>query len=147
MASEMRRSARALVEHRSESFASRHPLEESRARLAEALERAKIPASPQFRAAWRSDDGRAVLDAEFAPSPRSQRLLKLTSIVMLLLMVGSAWALLSPTEEPTLRFMVPMFTVLAILGAPFFALALASQREAAEARIRKAIRVALLEEA
>lgn len=146
MASEMRRSAKALVERRSESFRSRHPLAESQQRLAAAFARAKIPASPQFRAAWRSDAGRAILDAEFVPSPGSQRILKVTSIVMFLLMASSAWVLASPGQDPTLRYMVPMFTVLAILGVPFVAVALGSQREAVESRIRKAIRVALLDE-
>ena len=41
---------------------------------------------------------------------------------------------------------LPLVTVLAILGLPFVALGLASQRDAAEARLRRAIRVALLDE-
>jgi hypothetical protein len=146
MASEMRRSAKALVERRSESFRSRHPLAQSQARLAAALARARIAASPQFRATWRTEAEHAILDAEFVPSPRSQRFLNLISITMFLLVAGSAWILASPGEEPTLRFMVPMLTVLAILGVPFVAVALGSQREAVESRIRKAIRVALLDE-
>ncbi|MGZ5078501.1 MAG: hypothetical protein ACXWHZ_03035 [Usitatibacter sp.] len=146
MASEMRRSAKALVEHRSERFDSRHTLEESKTRLAAALRKAGITNLAQFTATWRDDDGRAILDAHFAPSPRTQRFLKLASFVMLLLMASCVWVIASAEEDRALRFLVPMCTVLAILGFPFVALALASQREAEESRIRKAIRVALLDE-
>lgn len=146
MASEMRRYAGALVERHSETFESRHPLEESRARLASAFEREPAARSAQFRATWRSDAGRAILVAEFAPSPRVQRLLKLVSAAMMLMVAASAWLLLSPGDARTLRFLVPMFTVLAILGVPLVAVALGSQREADESRIRKAIRAALLDE-
>jgi hypothetical protein len=146
MASEARRTAKALVERRSETFESRHPLEESRSRLATALERVSAARSAQFHTHWRTDEGRTILVAEFAPSPRVQRFLQLTSLVMMLMVASSAWVLLSPGEDRILRFLVPMFTVLAILGLPFVAVALGSQREADESRIRKAIRVALLDE-
>jgi predicted membrane-bound mannosyltransferase len=146
MASEMRRSAKALVEHRSESFDSRHGLEESQARLAAALRKAGIANLAQFNATWRSDNGRTILEAHFSPSPRTQRFLKIASLVMLLLVASCFWALGSADEDRALKFLLPMFTVLAILGFPFVALGLASQREAEEARIRKAIRVALLDE-
>ena len=146
MASEMRRSAKALVEHRTESFESRHGIEESKARLAAALQRAGLTALAQFSATWRSAGERAILDAHFAPSPRTQRFLKTASILMLLLVAGSAWALASAGEERADRFLAPLVTVLAILAFPFVALALASQREAEESRIRRAIRVALLDE-
>lgn len=138
--------ARALVERRSETFESRYTLEESQARLAMALERERSAPSAELRTAWRSEGGRAILVAEFSPSPRVQRFLKLTSIVMMLLVASSAWMVLSEGEGRILRFLVPMFTVLAILGFPFVAVALGSQREADESRIRKAIRVALLDE-
>lgn len=146
MASEMRRSAKALVEHRSERFDSRYAIEESKARLAAALQRAGLTEAAQFTAAWRSEGERAILDAHFAPSPRTQRFLKVISLVMLLLVASCVWALASGEEDRALRFLVPMLTVLAILGFPFVALALASQREAEESRIRKAIRVALLDQ-
>lgn len=146
MASEMRRSAKALVEHRSESFESRHTIEESKARLAAALRKAGLTDLAQFSATWRNVGDRAILDAQFAPSPRTQRFLKIASFVMLLLMASCVWALASAEEDRALKFLVPMFTVLAILGFPLVALALASQREAEESRIRKAIRVALLDE-
>jgi hypothetical protein len=146
MASETRRAAKALVERRSETFESRHPLEESQARLAAALEREHAARSAQFRTTWRTEGERAILDAEFAPSPRVQRFLKLTSLVMMLMLASSAWVLLSAGEARILRFLVPMVTVLAILAFPLVAVALGSQREADESRIRKAIRVALLDE-
>ena len=46
-----------------------------------------------------------------------------------------------------MQFMLPLFTVLAILALPFVALGLSSQRAAAEARITRAIRIALMDEA
>ena len=56
-------------------------------------------------------------------------------------------ALRDEIERGPAQFMLPLFTVLAILGLPFVALGLASQRDAAESRLRRAIRVALLDEA
>ena len=50
-------------------------------------------------------------------------------------------------EEGALAFLWPLTTALGILALPFVAVGLNSQREAAEAAIRKAIRVALLDEA
>jgi len=55
-------------------------------------------------------------------------------------------ALSSEEAGGTTAFLVPMITVLAVLGLPFLVLGLASQREADESRIRKAIRVALMDE-
>jgi hypothetical protein len=147
MASEMRRSAKALVEHRRESFESRHGVEESKSRLAAALHAARLADVARFTATWRSEGERAILDAHFAPSPRTRRFLHAASVVMLLLVVSSFWALGWAAEDRALKFLVPMLTGLAILGFPFVALGLASQREAEESRIRKAIRVALLDEA
>jgi hypothetical protein len=72
------------------------------------------------------------------------RLLKALSAGMALAVAASAWAI--ATQEGALQFLLPLSTVLAILALPFVALGLASQREAEEARIRKAIRVALLDE-
>jgi len=142
--SELRRAAKALVDQRSERFASRHPLEESKARLDSAIERARASGSSAFTAEWRMEGDRAVLEAQFAPNPRTQLLLQGLSIVMALLVVASAWAI--ATQEGSLKFLLPLFTALAILALPFVALGLGSQRAAEEARILKAIRVALLDE-
>ena len=142
--SEMKRAARALVEVRSERFESRHALEESKARLADALGRAGAAGSSVFTPAWSGDGGRAVLEARFAPPATTLRLLKALSAGMALAVAASAWAI--ATQEGALQFLLPLSTVLATLALPFVALGLGSQREAEEARIRKAIRVALLDE-
>lgn len=145
MASEMRRAAQALVARRGETFASRYPLDISRTRLGTELERAHVAESERFRVSWRDEGGDTFLDAQFHPSSTTQRFLQLASFAMLLLVAGSAWALLSAGEERSARFLLPLATVLAILGFPLVALALASHREAEEARIGKAIRRALLD--
>ena len=56
----------------------------------------------------------------------------------------SAWAV--ATQQGPVQFALPLFTVLAILALPFVGLGLASQRDAAEARVKRAIRVALRDE-
>jgi len=142
--SEMKRAARALVEVRSESFESRHALEESKARLADALGRARAEGRSVFTTAWSADGGRAVLVARFAPPATTLRLLQALSGGMAIAVAASAWAI--ATQEGALQFLLPLSTALAILALPFVALGLGSQREAEEARIRKAIRVALLDE-
>jgi hypothetical protein len=48
-------------------------------------------------------------------------------------------------HEGALRLLLPGFTVLCILALPILTLALNSQREAHESRIRRAIRQALLD--
>ena len=75
---------------------------------------------------------------------RTQRLLQLLSLGMALAVAVSAWAI--ATLEGPMQFMLPLFTVLATLALPFVALGLASNREAAESRIRRAIKVALQDE-
>jgi len=135
--------AKALVESRSESYRSRHPLDESNARLESALARIIKPDHNRFELAWKSDAEGLVLEARFAPSGRTQRLLHGISIVLTLLVLSSVWALVAPDEERSVRFLVPLLAVLGILGFPLVVMALGSQREAEEADIRKAIRRAL----
>jgi len=142
--SEMKRAARALVEVRSERFESRHALEESKARLADALGRARAEGRSVFTPAWSGEGGRAVLEARFAPPATTLRLLKALSAGMAIAVAASVWAI--ATQEGALQFLVPLSTALAMLALPLVALGLGSQREAEEARIRKAIRVALLDE-
>jgi hypothetical protein len=145
MASSMRRSAQALVEQRRERFTSRHPELESRRRLEQALTRAGVTAGPpRFETHWRTEEGHTILDAVFGPSPRVKAALEVLSIVMLALVVASIFTLASADPPPALYLLV-VFTLLAILGAPFVALGLASQREADEAVIRRAIRAALVD--
>jgi hypothetical protein len=142
--SEMRRAARALVERRTESFESVHDLAVSRDRLHRALERARIAPDAAFETAWREKNGKAFLDATFLPSPRVLWILRSLSLAMAALLVLTAWVLSQPGEGAE-RFLLPLFAVLTILALPFLSLALASSREARESRIRRAIRVALMD--
>lgn len=145
MASEMRRAAQALVEHRTETFESRHPLEESRSRLASAIAALDAGRDTRFDPEWKAADGKVLLDARFHPAAHVRWMLNLASVALFLLIAASAW-LIFATGEGALRFLVPLFTALAILAFPIVALALNSQREAQESRIRRAIRKALVDE-
>jgi hypothetical protein len=140
--SEMRRAARELVEPHTESFESRHDAATSRDRLATALQRAKLETGPTLKLAWREEDGKTILDASFLPSRRTLHVLRGLSLAMLGLLLATAWILMQPGEGAQ-RFLVPMFAVLSILALPLLTLGLSSSRAAREARIRRAIRIAL----
>jgi len=145
MASETSRIAKALVASRSESFASRHSRADSEARLAAAL----APFQPKrlvFESRWREEPGGLALDAEFRPAPGIQRFLRATSLVLVALIAASVWAVADARAEGPIAFLVPLATVLAVLGFPFVMVAIGSQREAEEARIARAIRRALTDE-
>ncbi len=145
MASEMRRAAEALVERRRERFESRHALAPSQERLEAAL--AGVPLRyTRLDLAWSGEDGRVLLDASFAPAARIPRFLNVSSLAIFALVAASVWLLVSRREAGAEKFLVPLFTGLAILAFPFAALGLSSQREAEEARARRAIRKALLDE-
>ena len=143
--SEMRRAARSLVERRSERFESRHDLATSRQRLDASLRRAGIERDATFELAWSEADGKAMLDVHFLPTRRIRRFLQMLSVGMVALVALSVWVL-RRADEGAQRFLLPLFTVLAILALPFVTLGLASSRAAQEARIRRAIRIALLDE-
>lgn len=146
--SDMRRAAKSLVETRSERFESRHGLEESRQRLDDALAKVQAGSSAVFTPRWEtSGPGKAALVAEFAPPAKTARLLKALSIGMALLIAASVWAVASREASGAVAFLLPMIAVLATLGLPFLVLGMASHRDADEARIRRAIRIALLDEA
>jgi hypothetical protein len=144
--SEMRRAARSLVEHRTERFESRHSLDDSKARLAAGIARLGLKGSTRFDPAWSCADGKTVLDAHFRPAHHIKSMLSVSSLVMSALVLSSVWLVMAADEGAALKFLVPLFTGLAILAFPFVALALNSNRESEESRIRKAIRVALLDE-
>ncbi len=147
MASETRRAAKALIEHRVERFESRHAAAESKLRLDAALAHARPEGRVVFTPRWELAGPLVVLNAEFAPAPRIQRVLKATSAAMTALVAASAWVLLTPRPEgDALTFLLPLITGLVILALPFVFVALGSNREAEEARIRKAIRTALVDE-
>jgi cytochrome c biogenesis protein CcdA len=141
----MKRAARSLVERRIERFESRHGLDESRERLREALSRARIAEPWPFEARWTDAPGQVVLEATYEPSQRTRAFLMGLSLGFTALLATSVWAV-TRTSEGSLRFLMPMFTLLAVLGFPFVTLALASNRDALESRVRKAIRAALLDE-
>jgi hypothetical protein len=145
MASEMRRIARALVERHEETFASRYSRDESGARLRKALE-GFAPTRTRFDTTWRQEDGALHLDVAFAPASRISRFLKAASLALSLLLAAAFWALFAAGDEPVMRFLVSLTCVLGILGFPFVAVALGSQREAEEATLRRAIRRALVDE-
>jgi hypothetical protein len=145
MASEMRRVAKALVERRSESFASRYPRDESIARLKKALE-GFAPTRLQLESAWHEGPEGLRLDVRFNPARRTDWFLKASSVFLTLLMGSAVWAWLAPGEDRTVKFLVPLLTVLGILAFPFVVVALGSQREAEESRLRRAIRRALVDE-
>ena len=141
--SEMKRAAASLVERRSERFESTHDLATARTRLQQAFERARIenPAALDLR--W--TESPVALEVAYAPSRGAKVFLNLASIAFALLLWASAWALMKSDNE-ALRFLLPLATVLLVLGFPFVTLAMASQRNAFEARVRRAIRVALQDE-
>jgi hypothetical protein len=143
--SEMKRAAASLVERRTERFASRHDLAQSKSRLEVALERARIARPWPFIASWSEEAGVVMLETIHEPSRGARRFLELASLAFVVLVGSSAWALMK-AEESALRFLLPMITVLAVLGFPIVTLAVASQRAALDSRIRKAIRVALVDE-
>lgn len=142
--SEMKQAAKALVQRRVERFESLHPREESHARVAAALERARIDPAAGFIPHWGEDGGRAVLEVEFLPPRGIHGLLRAISIGMLVLVAASIYEVVSVADGAML-FLLPLCTGLVILGFPIFTLGLNSQREARESRIRRAIRSALLD--
>jgi len=138
--SEMARSAKALVATHEQRFTSGLPPETARARVTEALAKLGPLKATVLDVSWDA----ATLVARFAPPGRTQRLLKVLSVGIALAIAASLWAILR--EEGPFAFIMPLFTVLAILGLPFVALGLASNRAAEESRVTRAIRVALGEE-
>ena len=146
MASETARIAKSLVASREESFASPHSRDAAEARVAAAL----APIHPKrvaFARRWRDDSAGLVLDATFHPTPGIRRFLQAASVVLMALIASSVWAVRSADDEGALAFLLPLVTVLAILAFPLVVVAMGSQREAEEARIARAIRRALTDEA
>lgn len=146
MRSETRRIASALVETRTESFTSRHPRAESEVRLDAAIT-ARKPRLSIVDATWtESADGPRV-EVRSAPARAIHRLLLASSLVLTMLIASSVWVLFAPGEPAPLKFLVPLVTVLGVLGFPLVIVGMGSQREAEDERLRRAIRHALLDEA
>src|SRR5438270_14073249 len=104
MASEMRRVAKALVESRSESFATRHSRDESLRRVTSALA-ARMPRTAIVETAW-TDDGEGLrLHVSFRPARVVRRFLRATSIALMVLVASSAWIFASSEEPTPLKFL------------------------------------------
>ena len=146
MRSEIRRVATALVETRTESFETRHPRAESQARLAAAIEKRK-PRLSIVEVTWADAAEGLRAEVQSRPAPSIRRFLIASSFVFTMLLVSSAWTILSAGEPTAIKFLVPLVTVLGILAFPLIVVGLGSQREAEEASLRRAIRHALLDEA
>jgi hypothetical protein len=145
MPSETQRIAKALVESRTETFATKYSREQSSARLAEAL-KANRPRTAKVTATWRVATEGLRLDVQLSPAPTVRIFLVAASVALTMLLVSSAWVLLAADKPMALRFLVPLTAVLGILGLPLLIVGLGSQREAEEAKLSRAIRHALLDE-
>jgi hypothetical protein len=144
MASEMRRMAKMLVEHRTEAFASRYGREDSARRVGQAIA-GFAPKGMVFGTTWREEAGATWLEVSFAPSRATRLLLNTTSAILTLLLAATLWLFVVPAEEPAGRFLVALSTVLAMLAFPFLVVAYGSRREAEESTLRKKIRRAIVE--
>lgn len=164
-ASEMRRAARALVERQSRSFSSDYPIGEACERLRTLFQDRKAgpglaadvsldsvtirrtAASSSkgevvFMGAWTLDGSNARLDGEFLPPAWAQRVLKLASIGLALL-IGLTVMAFATTEEPMLKASLALLTGLGIFALPIGVLGLSSHKAAAEATIGRALQLAL----
>jgi hypothetical protein len=146
MPSEARRATRALMEERVDRFESRHSMDESRSRLDAALSRARREGRVVFTPEWREAEGKILLDARFAPPRRVGTVVKSLSIALTLLMVATAWSMLSRDIGASAAWLLALFTGLVCLTMPWVFVAMGSSRLAEEARILRAIRAALMDE-
>jgi hypothetical protein len=145
MASEMRRMAALLVERRQESFRSRYPREESMRRADEAL--AGFTAKGMvYETAWREESGASVLDVRFAPSRSTRIFLNTSSLVFVVLLGATAFALLAPGEPVAGRVLLAIGTLGAILVFPFVVVAFGSRRDAEESTLRRRLKRAIVDE-
>ena len=145
MASEMRRMAKLLMERREEAFRSRYPREESMRRVDAALEGFQSKGMV-YATAWRSDAGATFLDVRFAPSRSTRAFLNTSSLVFLVLLGATAFALLAPGEPMAGRVLLAIGTLTAILVFPFVVVAFGSRREAEEATLRRRLKKAIVDE-
>lgn len=145
MASEMRRMARALIEHRAEVFPSRHPRAESDSRMKAALA-AIAPRRLRFESRWREGPEGLALEAEFHPAERARRMLQAASLALAALIAVAAWAVISDRVGQVVAFTLALAAALAILGFPLALAGFGAGREAEEARLRKALARALTDE-
>ena len=145
MATEAQRAARALMDRRVERFESRYPLSESRSRLDGTLSRARLEGRVVFTPQWRDADGKTMLEASFAPPARVGVILKTLSVALTLLILATAWAVLSGAPGSSAAWLLGLSTGLAMLAMPWIFVAMGSSRLAEEARITRAIKAALMD--
>lgn len=145
MASEMRRMARALIEHRAASFPAPFARDEAEARVQAALASIE-PRRLRLERRWAEGPSGLRLETEYRPRALAKRMLEASSIALVALVALSAWALLSDQVDRTLAFIVTLATVLWMLGFPLVVAAFGAQREAEEARIARALKRALTDE-
>ena len=153
--SEMRRLARSLVETEHLTLDSRYPRAESIERLRESASAlhaeldgehvAITQGKARFEGQWQGGAGDLRLEGRFEPRRATRLALNVMSVAMLLLVAASIW-LLAGDGGGAARFLVPLFTLLAVLALPFVFTGMASIAEADRSRIRKALRVALQDE-
>ena len=137
----MRRAAKALVETHVERFQVADAGDDARQRVERALSELGTPRALRYAGTWGTLDGQPIYEATFAPSPRTPTVLNLISLVIVLLIGASAWAI--ATNAGRLKFLLPMLAVLSVFAMPLVIAALGARREAEESRITRAIRAAL----
>jgi hypothetical protein len=142
MASEMRRMARALVEHRSARYPAPFPRDEAEERVQAALDPIR-PSRLRLERRWVDGSDGLELQTELLPTARITGLLRVFSLVLAALLAAAAWALLSDRVDRTLAFIVTIAAVLWVLGMPLVLAAFGAQREAEEAGIARALKRAL----
>ena len=153
--SESRRLARSLVEPEPLEMKSRYPRHESIERVRRSTraftatmegDRVSIVAQgARLDARWEDAMDTVKLVGEFRPGRRMGIALQVLSLVFLVLVAASGYVVWR-TDTGAARFLIPLLTVLGVLALPFIVTGMASTGEADRASIRKALRVALLDE-
>lgn len=150
--SEASRYARALATSRERSFSGRHPVEESKRRLAAALKGDRVAfegdrvrirtSSALYEGAWVASMEGARLEGRFVQRPAVRWQLTGLSVLLALMMLASFVSVLR--EGGAERFAIPGVTALMVLFfMPLYIVALGSAREGDESRLERAMRVAL----
>jgi hypothetical protein len=142
MGSEVRRAAAALVARREERFATRRRVADARERVEQALAPMRF-SRVETKRQWVEGPKGVELVVTLSPVPGVERWLRAASLLLVALLAASIWAITSEDASRTVAFLVPMAAVFTVFALPVAGAALGSQREGEEARLRKAIRVAL----